>query len=303
VRRFFREHAFDVVHIHEPLVPLLTYYALWSSRPSAHVCTFHMYTEDENPAWGVARKVFAKRTFARFERGIAVSQPAAQQAARTWSRPLNIIPNGVPTATFRPPEASENGPSPDGSLRLLFVGNWSAPRKGLRHLLEAYDRLRANGVPASLDVVGEGTPEAGKRPGVTFHGSVVSEVKLAEHYRSCDVFVAPSTGQESFGIVLLEAMACGRPIVCSDIPGYRQVVDPDGSRLVPPGDAGQLAGVIAELAGQPELRRRMGASNCARAQAYDWGLVAQQVRDEYVAAIAVRHGEARARAHVLPLSI
>ena len=303
VRRFFREHAFDVVHIHEPLVPLLAYYALWSSRPSAHVCTFHMYAEDENPAWGVARKVLAKRTFARFERGIAVSQPAAEQAARTWSRPLNIIPNGVPTATFRPPEATENGPSPDGSLRLLFVGNWSAPRKGLRHLLEAYDRLRAKGVPASLDVVGEGTPEAGRRPGVTFHGSVASEVKLAEHYRSCDVFVAPSTGQESFGIVLLEAMACARPIVCSDIPGYRQVVDPDGSRLVPPGDAGQLADAIAELARQPDLRRRMGASNCARARAYDWSLVAQQVRDEYVAAIAVRHGEARARAHVLPLSI
>ena len=303
VRRFFREHAFDVVHIHEPLVPLLPYYALWSSRPSAHVCTFHMYTEDENRAWGVARKVFAKRTFARFERGIPVSQPAAEQAARTWSRPLNIIPNGVPTATFRPPEATENGPSPDGSLRLLFVGNWSAPRKGLRHLLEAYDRLRAKGVPASLDVVGEGTPEAGRRPGVTFHGSVASEVKLAEHYRSCDVFVAPSTGQESFGIVLLEAMACARPIVCSDIPGYRHVVDPGGSRLVPPGDAGPLADAITELARQPDRRRRMGASNCARAQAYDWRLVAQRVRGEYVAAIAVRHGDARARAHVLPASI
>jgi len=302
VRRFFREHAFDLVHIHEPLVPVLAYYALWSSLASAHVCTFHMYTEEESRAWGVARKLFAKRTFARFERGIAVSPPAAEQAARTWTRPLTVIPNGVPTATFRPAEPTGNGPSPHGTLRLLFVGNW-APRKGLPHLLEAYDRLRANGVPASLDVVGEGTPNAMKRPGVTFHGSVASETVLAEHYRRCDVFVAPSTGQESFGIVLLEAMACGRPIVCSDIPGYRQVVDPGGSRLVPPGDAGQLAEAITDLARQPELRRRMGAANCARAQAYDWSLVAHRVRDEYVAAIAVRYGEARARAHVLPARI
>jgi phosphatidylinositol alpha-mannosyltransferase len=302
VRRFFREHPFDVVHIHEPLVPPLTYYALWFSRRSAHVCTFHMYAEHENRAWGVARKVFAKRTFARFERCIAVSRPAAEHAARTWTRPLTVVPNGVPTSTFRPPAADGNGFSSGGSLRLLFVGNWEAPRKGLPHLLEAYDRLRANGVPATLDVVGEGSGEALKRPGVTFHGSVASEIDLAEHYRRCDVFVAPSTGQESFGIVLLEAMACARPIVCSDIPGYRQVVDPGGSRLVPPGDAGQLAAALTDLARQPELRRRMGASNCARAQAYDWSLVARQVRNEYVAAIAVRHGEARARAHVLPAS-
>jgi phosphatidylinositol alpha-mannosyltransferase len=299
VRRFFREHAFDVVHIHEPLVPLLTYYSLWSSLPSAHVCTFHMYAEQESCAWGVARKAFALGAFSLFERGIAVSRPAAEHAARAWTRPLAIVPNGVPTCTFRPSEPDGDGPSPDASLRLLFVGNWGAPRKGLPHLLEAYDRLRAHGVPACLDVVGEGAREMVKRPGVTFHGSAASEVDLAEHYRRCDVFVAPSTGQESFGIVLLEAMACARPIVCSDIPGYRQVVDPGGSRLVPPGDAAQLADAIADLARKPELRRRMGVSNCARARAYDWSLVAQRVRDEYVAAIAVRYGEARARAHVL----
>ena len=286
VRRFFREHAFDIVHIHEPLVALLTYYSLWSSLPSAHVCTFHMYAEREGRAWDVVRKVLALGAFSLFERGMAVSRPAAEHAARTWTGPLTVVPNGVPTSTFRPPAPTGN-----------------APRKGLRHLLEAYDRLRARGVPASLDVVGEGAPEAARRPGVTFHPSVASEMDLAEHYRRCDVFVAPSTGQESFGIVLLEAMACARPIVCSDIPGYRQGVDPGGSRLVPPGDAGQLADAITELARQPELRRRMGASNCARAQAYDWSLVAQQVRAEYVAAIAVRHGEAQARAHVLPASI
>jgi len=297
VRRFFQARAFDVVHIHEPLVPVLTYYALWSSRSAAHVCTFHMYAEDESPWWGLARGAAAGLAFARFERGMAVSHPAAEHAGRIWRRPLAIIPNGVPTATFRPPETNGSG---DGALRLLFVGNWRDRRKGLPYLLEAYDRLRAGGVSVALDVVGEGRPPGAHHAGVAFLGSVSSEVELAEHYRRCDVFVAPSTGQESFGIVLLEAMACGRPVVCSDIPGYRQVADPAGARLVPAGDAGELARVIAGLAGQPELRRRMSAANHARAQAYDWAPLARQVRAEYVAAIAVRHGEARARAHALP---
>jgi phosphatidyl-myo-inositol alpha-mannosyltransferase len=302
VRRFFRSRPFDVVHIHEPLVPFLTYYALWSSREAAHVCTFHMYAESESPAWGLARRALALAAFARFERGTAVSRPAAEHAARAWRRPLTVIPNGVPTSTFRPPAGAHDGSSPNGALRILFVGN-QAPRKGLPYLLEAFDRLRASGVPASLDVVGEGTLPDRARPGVRFHGPVLAETALAEHYRRCDVFVAPSTGQESFGIVLLEAMACGRPVVCSDIPGYRQVVDPGGSMLVPPGDAGALARTIAGLAGERERRRRMGAVNRARAQAYDWGPIARRVRDEYLAAIAVRHGEARAQAHVLPAHV
>jgi phosphatidyl-myo-inositol alpha-mannosyltransferase len=297
VRRFFRAHAFDVVHVHEPLVPVLSYYALWSSASAAHVCTFHMYAEDESRAWGVARRALARAVYPRFERGIAVSRPAAEHAARTWRRPLAIIPNGVPTSTFRPPEA--NG-SADGALRLLFVGHWRDRRKGLPYLLEAYHRLQADGLSVALDVVGEGRPLAARPAGVHFRGAVSSEVELAEQYRRCDVFVAPSTGQESFGIVLLEAMACGRPVVCSDIPGYRQVADPAGAWLVPAGDAGELARAIAGLAGQPERRRRMGAANHARAQGYDWAVIARRVRDEYVAAVAVRHGPARARTHARP---
>jgi len=245
----------------------------------------------------------ARAMLCRFERGIAVSQPAAEHAARAWGRPLTVVPNGVPTATFRPPEPGGDGASPDGNVRLLFVGNWRDRRKGLLHLLEAYDLLRAGGVPASLDIVGKGRPDVRERPGVAFRGRVASEAELAEHYRRGDVFVAPSTGQESFGIVLLEAMASARPIVCSDIPGYRRVVDPGGCRLVPPGDARELARALSNLARQSELRRRMGASNCARAQTYDWSPIARRVRDEYVAAIAVRHGEARAQAFALPAPV
>jgi phosphatidylinositol alpha-mannosyltransferase len=224
----------------------------------------------------------------RFERGIAVSQPAAEYAARIWTRPLTVIPNGVPTGTFAPPERDDRALSQGNPLRLLFVGHWRDPRKGLPFLLEACQRLRASGLRVHLDVVGAGASDAPEHPGVTFHGPVTSEAVLAEHYRRCDLFVAPATGQESFGIVLLEAMACARPIVCSDIPGYRLVVDPSGARLVPPGDAAGLARAITELAQDPERRRQMGGLNRRRAEAFEWGQIARRVREEYLGALAQR---------------
>ncbi len=165
-------------------------------------------------------------------------------------------------------------------MRLLFVGHWRDPRKGLPFLLEACQRLRASGLRVHLDVVGAGAADAPAHPGVTFHGPVASEAVMAEHYRRCDLFVAPATGQESFGIVLLEAMACARPVVCSDIPGYRLVVDPAGARLVPPGDA--------PVAQDPERRRRMGGLNRRRAEAFEWGQIASRVREQYLDALAQR---------------
>jgi phosphatidyl-myo-inositol alpha-mannosyltransferase len=288
VRRFFLGSDFDVVHLHEPLVPLLPYYALWFSPRAAHVCTFHTYAPCEGPTLRVLRRTLAKRMFPRFERGIAVSRPAAEYASRVWTRPLTVIPNGVPTQTFVPPEPDDSAGSKEDPLRLLFVGHWRDRRKGWRHLLEAYRSLAESGLRIRLDVVGEGTPEATADPGVTYHGPVTSEAALAEHYRRCDLFVAPSTGQESFGIVLLEAMACSRPVVCSDIPGYRQVIEPAGARLVAPGDAHGLAQAIAALARDPERREQMGRLNRRRAEAYEWGEIATRVREQYLGAIEER---------------
>jgi phosphatidylinositol alpha-mannosyltransferase len=288
VRRFFRDSEFDVVHIHEPLTPLLCYYAVWFSPRAAHVCTFHMFSESEGRPGLAVRRALSRWLLDRCERGIAVSTPAAEYAERAWRRTMTVIPNGVATGTFRPPDSTAR--TDGGVLRILFVGNWGDPRKGLRYLLQAHQQLLGRGLSLDLDVVGAGEPPQLAEPRVTYHGPIASEQVLAEYYRNCDLFVAPTTGQESFGMVLLEAMACGRPIVCSDIEGYRQVVDPAGARLVAPRDPEGLAATIGELAGDPKLRQVMGAVNRARAVAFDWDGLAGRVRQQYTAAVAERRG-------------
>jgi phosphatidylinositol alpha-mannosyltransferase len=291
VAEFFRQRRFDVVHIHEPMVPLLPWYALWLSHGAARIATFHMYAESEGAASRVARAALARVLFPSIHTAVAVSKAAAEYAGRFWKRPLPVVPNGVPTGIFIPP-AAPRPPRPAGPVRLLFVGNWRDPRKGLQVLLAAYRSLRSEGISATLDVIGKGKPDADQRsiPGVNFHGVVESEKVLARHYRECDVFVSPATGQESFGIVLLEAMSCARPIVCSDIRGYRDVVEPGGARLVPPGNPVALARGIADVARAPERWHAMGLANRERAESYDWTCVAHQVRSVYLEALDLRRG-------------
>ena len=279
-------NRFDILHEMEPVVPSLNWWAAWFVGSAARVATFHSYSEDERPRSRFFREGLGRPQLMLFDRAIAVSEPAAQFARGLWKRPLALIPNGVDTGLFAPRPRRV-----DTSLRLLFVGHWHNPRKGLPVLLTAYQRLRAQGVDVTLDVLGDG----GERlphtlPGVTYHPALADEQQLAEHYRAADVFVAPSLGQESFGIVLLEAMASALPIVCSDIDGYRAVVPERGARLVPPGDAEAMAAAIAELAADRNLRQQMAEHNRAAALEYDWSVLAARVREEYVAALEKKRG-------------
>jgi len=308
VAAYLRERRPDVVHLHEPMVPLLPYYAMWFSYPATRVATFHMYAEQEPAVSRMARALLAPLLFPSLSAAIAVSPAAADYAAPVWRRPLAIIPNGVPTGTYHPNgngssngthHYSGNGHAPSHGVadpvRLLFVGSWRDRRKGLPVLLDAFRRLREAGHAITLDVIGQGPngPPAAL-PGVTYHGMVETEAALAEHYRRCDLFVSPATGQESFGIVLLEAMASGRAVVCTAIRGYRDLVDPAGARLVPPGDATALADAIAGLLPDAGQRRAMGEANRRRAEAYDWRQVAVRVREVYAEALHVqRNGQGR----------
>ena len=294
IAKFFREHHFDVIHIHEPLQPALSYWTVWLTRRVPHVATFHAYMEEEGLLLRWARKAWGATMFPWIQRAIAVSEPAARYASEAWSRELSIIPNGVPTDIFTPPEHAHPPPptplpsSHGGKVKLLFVGRIGDVRKGARYLFDAYARLVARNLPVTLDVVGElGQADPPPQlPGLTYHGAVAFD-RLSSLYRACDVFVAPSTGQESFGIVLLEAMASAKPVVCSNIEGYRQVATTEGSTLVTPSDAGALEdALIRVVRTDPEIRRRHGEINRRHAETFDYDRLAERVRHEYRLAIA-----------------
>ncbi|HZL20404.1 MAG TPA: glycosyltransferase family 4 protein [Polyangia bacterium] len=278
---FFRRRRFDVIHIHEPLLPSLAYWAIWATPGTPHIATFHAFGENRSTTLQAAARLGSLTVYPLIQRAIAVSSAAADYAGGTWSRPITIIPNGVSTQLFSP-----GPPTSSKALRLLFVGRLSDERKGVKFLLEALREARQRGIDATLDVVGEnhGTPSIPIQ-GVTYHGRLALD-QLVERYRACDVFVAPSTGQESFGIVLLEAMACGKAIVCSDIDGYRTTAAHEGALLVPPRDVGALTLAIETLAADPVAVKRMGESNRLRSLAYDWASVAGQLREEYLLTIA-----------------
>jgi phosphatidyl-myo-inositol alpha-mannosyltransferase len=200
---------------------------------------------------------------------------------------FEVVPNGVEVARFaRVPERDAAGH--DGPETLLFVGRLE-PRKGLATLIEAFVRLRSDRPGVRLVVVGEG-PERARceaalpgslRRDVRFLGRV-DDAALVDAYAEADLYVSPALGGESFGIVLLEAMAAGRAVVASDLPGYRSVVSPgrDGL-LVPPGDAAALATALAGLLDDPDRRASMIAAGRATAAAHDWPVVARRLRAVY----------------------
>ena len=282
IRRWLDEQAFDVIHVHEPLCPLLAPWAALFAGSATLVGTFHAFAEKEERGPKFMRWWSAPLILPRFARAIAVSEPAAAYARFVWKRELAIIPNGIAMDIFRPTSPRPHG----GKLRLLFVGHWRDGRKGLPVLLEAVSLLHDRGVPVSLDVVGSGPAGVAppELPGVTFHGPAAGASEIATYLNECDVFVAPSLGQESFGIVLLEAMASGRAIACSDIAGYREVVSAENARIVAPGSAVALAAAIADLAQDPEERSAMAQRNVHRAEQFAWSTLVHRVRAEYQAA-------------------
>ena len=290
VWRYFQRNRFDVLHLHEPLLPSLPYWATWASGRTPRVATFHAFGEHRSALLRVASRGFSALQFPFIHRGIAVSPAAASYASSTWSKPLQIVPNGVRTDLFQPAPRSAGKP-----LRLLFVGRISDERKGFRYLVEAFSEARRAGLEVELSVVGENAGTAPPIvPGMTYHG-VVSRSRLIEEYQRCDVFVAPSTGQESFGIVLLEAMACGKTVICSDIPGYRSTVAGARAFMVRPKNVEDLAGAIRLLSAMRGDLETMGEHNRSHASAYDWSRVAEVVRGEYLHALASgSRGRARA---------
>ena len=277
--------------MHEPPIPSLPYWAAWLTPGVAKICTFHAFNETPSPGIRFGQRVCQFLSERFYDHSLTVSEAAQRHASYAWRKPLTIVQNGVSTDVFVPGASRNRG---DGVLKLLFVGRLSDERKGLSAMLKAYELLQARGVKVTLDIVGEqaGAPRPPELRGLTYHGPVPRS-ELVRRFQECDLYVAPSTGQESFGIVLLEAMATGAPIVCSDIQGYRAVAHPEGSVLVPPRDPEALAAAIESVGKDAGRRALMGAVNLEHVKTYDWSRVASRVREEYLVAIdhhAVRSG-------------
>jgi phosphatidylinositol alpha-mannosyltransferase len=293
LRDELRDGGYDVVHIHEPVVPIVSWDALCSAGELPLVGTFHTYSENPFTNGVVAVGLGGRRRMNRLHARIAVSEAAAWTARRFHGGRYRIVPNGVRVLsgaelTLARDCAGDDAGEP-GELRILFIGQ-AVERKGLSVLLRAFEALREH-VPATLTLVGASSQEVAHMMlddrGVRALGKVSDERKLAELVRA-DVLCAPSLGGESFGMILTEAFAAATPVLASDIPGYRDVVrDGLDGQLVAPGDPLGLAEALRRLSLDRPRRERMALAARERAARFAWPHVAAEVLDSYEQAISL----------------
>jgi len=283
MREILERERFDVLHYHEPFVPFLSLVTLTLST-SVNIGTFHAFG-----GLSVSYE-FGKRMLGHYagklHGRIAVSPAARHFISRYFPGEYKIVPNGVEPGRYQ--RAVPIARYRDGMPNILFLGRME-PRKGLIHLLRAFRKLQRDGVRARLLLVGTGPGEREARryvltrqlEDVEFLGRV-PEGQKAQLFKTADIYVSPATGRESFGIVLLEAMSAGAPIICSDIHGYRGVVrrERDGI-LVEPGNADALAASIRRLIDDPQLRAQLSRAGEERAQLFTWERVGQAVEEYY----------------------
>lgn len=274
--RLVRSGRYDIVHLHEPMLPAACLTALHAATAPV-VATFHMLNVSDR--WYRLFGPLVRRSSRRLAVRIAVSEAARAFAAQFVAGAFRVIPNGVDVAAFAVADGRGEG------RRIVFVGR-PDPRKGLPVLLGALAGLPGETV---LDLVGVSPADLDRLPGglapavrgrVTAHGRVGDDERRRLLARA-DVLCAPSLGGESFGVVLVEGMAAGVPVVASDIPGYREVLPVTAGRLVPPGDSSRLSAALADLLGDPDERRVLGQEGRREAARFDWPRVASRVLDVY----------------------
>ena len=292
VTRILDREQFDIIHHHEPLVPLLSAQIL-DRKSCPQVATFHAFGGFSFSYW-LGRPI-GKRYMAKLDGRIAVSSAARHFVSRYFPGDYRIIPNGVDVDFF-----AHAKPFPeyrDGKTNVLFVGRLE-PRKGATYLVRAYAKLKQRCPDTRLIIVGRGPELSDLRrfvrrehiSDVLFAGRP-SDVDKARFYKTADIFCAPSTGQESFGVVLLEAMAAGTSAVASDIHGYKKVIQRNVSGLlVEPRDVEALCTTLERLVTDRELRGRLGAAGSVRAREFDWPHVTDQLVDFYGEVIGAYRG-------------
>lgn len=286
IKQFLQEHSFDVIHVHEPfagVVPL-SVLSLTNVVDSVSVATFHTYRGTK--LYGIGGKRLVMPLFRRLNGRIAVSEAAHEFISSHFPGDYQIIPNGINVEEF-----ANARPIPslmDDKINLLFFGRLEK-RKGLKYLLAAYSKLKWDWPNLRLIVVGRGKPDEESYrimsernlKDVIFVGKV-SDGERARYFQSAHIYCSPSTGRESFGIVLLEAMASGTPVVASDIAGYSGLITHgENGLLVPPKQVNELADAIRTLLRDPDLRARLVVRGKERAGEFRWEYVAAKVIDYY----------------------
>jgi len=282
VRRWLADGEFDVLHLHEPNAPSLSMWALRVAEGPI-VATFHTSTTKSltlTVFQGILRPMHEK-----IVGRIAVSDLARRWQMEALGTDAVEIPNGVDVASFASAPLLDGYPRPGRTV--LFLGRYDEPRKGMAVLLEALPRAVERFADLQLLVVGRGDEEELREQAgelaehLRFLGQI-DDAQKASAMRSADVYCAPHAGGESFGIVLVEAMAAGTAVVASDLDAFRRVLlDGKAGRLVPVGDAEALAGALIEVLENDALRRRYVAAGSQAVQRYDWSVVAGQIMRVY----------------------
>jgi len=287
LEEIFRREKFDIIQTHCPLVPTLPALTIVSDLSGAKlVGTFHAAAE-KNGLYAILRPL-VEWGAQRLDHRIAVSEPAREFVGKYFPGRYEIIPNGIDSGRFHPDIAPVDGLR-DGKLNILFVGRMDR-RKGLPYLFKALPLIQRS-IPrlVRLILVGEGNlrRKVIPRP-ISLGGAEIMAVGrvdaefLPRYYASADIFCAPATGRESFGIVLLEAMAAGIPLVASDIPGFRRVVTSgkDGL-LVAPGSPEEIADAVTRIASDPAMTARMTAAGREKAITCDWSSVTAELEESF----------------------
>ena len=282
IRRALERERFDVLHVHEPMTPVVSVAAIAQARCPV-VATWHA----AGPLrWNRAAVHFWGFLMERVDYKIAVSEQARDSLRGAFPGPFEILPNGV----LIPPRAEPGG----REHRVVFAGRHD-PRKGLQVLLRAWPEIRRR-TGARLRIVGV-DPLAVRLlvarlripdDGIDVLG-LLSQERLTEELLSAKALVAPSVGMESFGMVLARALACALPVVASDLPGYRSVMTSETGAFVAPGDSKMLAVAVARLLADEPHRRALGASGRRLAvERYSWDRIAARLVDIYDHVAGVR---------------
>jgi phosphatidylinositol alpha-mannosyltransferase len=283
MRRALRRGRYDIVHVHSPLTPVLPLLAIEEAECPV-VGTFHTYF-DRSIGYTIGRRFFQKR-LDMLSAAIAVSHSTTVALERYFDAAWQIIPNGIDTDVFHPSAPPPPGLPKDVPI-VLFLGRFD-PRNGLSTLIDSFRRVKSkgrHGRQAKLVVVGDGPlrehyyKQANGDPDIVFVGAVLEG--RPSYYAHSSVYACPTT-KASFGITLLEAMACETPVVCSDILGFRDVVANEREALmVPCGDRDALADSLVRVLDDEGLAIELGTTGRQNSLEYSWARVTSRVLDVY----------------------